>query len=324
MPSRESPLHLALLGCGHIATRHARTIRRVDRDVTLSFASRDATRAARFAHDLGGTRSWTSYDAATTDPTVDAVLVTTPPSEHLRLVTAALLTGKHVIVEKPAFLTSADAACIAGLAAQVGRLVLVAENYAYKPLVAALRESVTSGRLGDVRFVSVQALKRLDRHDWRDDAAIAGGGALLEGGIHWLHLMASLGLTVEAVQGWRPGPLDTLERSMLVTLRYAEGAVGTLAHSWEIPGRFRGLQLSRIAGTRGSLTFESNGVALHEHARGGRGWRVPGLRDIEGYRAMFADFFRTLRSGDAPRMTLGHAIRDLQLVEAAGRNTSWT
>ena len=324
MSSRERPLRIAVLGCGHIAARHARTIRRVDRGVSLSFASRDAARAARFARELGGSRAWPSYELAIADATVDAVLVTTPPSEHLRLVTAALHAGKHVIVEKPAFLTSADATDIAGRAARAGRTVLVAENYAYKPLVAALRESVTSGRLGDVRFVLVQALKRLDRHDWRDCAAVAGGGALFEGGIHWLHLMASLGLTIEAIEGWQPGPLDELERSMLVTLRYAGGAVGTLAHSWEIPGRFRGLQLSRIAGTRGSLTFESNGVALHEHARGGRGWQVPGLCDIEGYRAMFADFFRTLRAGDEPRMTLRHAIRDLQLVEAAGRSTPWT
>ena len=324
MSSREAPLRLAVLGCGHIAARHAGTIRRVDRHVTLSFASRDAGRAARFARELGGSWSWPSYDAAIAHGTVDAVLVTTPPSEHLRLTTAALRSGKHVIVEKPAFLTSADAERVAELAARAQRFVLVAENYAYKPLVAALRESVVSGRLGEVRFVSVQALKRLDRRGWRDRAAVAGGGALFEGGIHWLHLMASLGLTVEAVEGWRPGPLDELERSMLVTLRYAEGAVGTLAHSWETPGRFRGLQLSRIAGTRGSLTFESNGVALHEHAPGGRGWQVPGLRDIEGYRAMFADFFRTLRTGHEPRMTLRHAIRDLQLVEAAGRNTQCT
>ena len=324
MPSRESPLELAVLGCGHIAARHARTIRRLDRDVRLTFASRDAGRAARFARDLGGSRPWPSYDAAIAAATVDAVLVATPPSEHLRLTTSALRAGKHVIVEKPAFVTSGDAACVADLAAQLRRSVLVAENYAYKPLVAALRESVTSGRLGEVRFVSVQALKRLDRHDWRDDAAVAGGGALFEGGIHWLHLMASLGLTIESAQGWRPGSLDQLERSFLVTVRYAEGAVGTLAHSWETPGRLRGLQLSRIAGTRGSLTFESNGVALHEHAPGGRGWRIPGLRDIEGYRAMFADFFRSLRAGTEPRMTLRHAIRDLRLVEAAGRNTPWT
>jgi hypothetical protein len=107
---------------------------------------------------------------------------------------------------------------------------------------------------------------------------------------------------------------------MLVTVEYREGAVGTLAHSWETPGRMRGLQLSRIAGTRGSLTFESNGIAVHEHAPGGRGWRVPGLRDIEGYRAMFTDFFRALRTAGEPRMTLTRAIRDLQLVEMVDRS----
>ena len=320
MPSRERPIRLAVLGCGRIAARHARTIRRLDPAVTCSFASRDPDRASRYARELRGTRAWPAYDAALEASSVDAVLITTPPSEHLRLAHAALRAGKDVIVEKPAFLTSADAHCLAQYAARANRLVLVAENYAYKPLVAALRESVTSGRLGEVRIVSVQALKRLDRKDWRDDPALAGGGALFEGGIHWLHLMASLGLTIESVQGHRPGTLEGIERSMLVTVQYEEGAVGTLAHSWETPGLLRGLQLSRIAGTRGSLTFESNGVALYEHAPRGRGWRMPGLRDIEGYRAMFADFFGALRTGGEPRMTLQRAIQDLRLAEAVDRS----
>jgi predicted dehydrogenase len=320
MPSRERPIHLAVLGCGHIAARHARTIRRLDPAVSCSFASRDADRAARYARELRGTRAWPSYDAALEAASVDAVLITTPPSEHLGLAHAALRAGKDVIVEKPAFLTSADACCLAQYAIRASRQVLVAENYAYKPLVTALRESVTSGRLGEVRFVAVQALKRLDRNDWRDDPALAGGGALFEGGIHWLHLMANLGLTIESVMGHRPGTAEGIERSMLVTVRYEEGAVGTLAHSWETPGLCRGLQLSRIAGTRGSLSFESNGVALYEHAPHGTGWRIPGLRDIEGYRAMFADFFGALRTGRAPRMTLQRATEDLQLAEAVLRS----
>jgi predicted dehydrogenase len=317
MSLRERPLHVAVLGCGRIAARHARTIRRVDPAVRCSFASRAAERAMRYRHEFDGAGAWPSYEAAIGASSVDAVLITTPPSDHLRLTVAALRAGKHVIVEKPAFLTSGDARCIAELADRMHRTVLVAENYAYKPLVAALRESVTSGRLGEVRFVSIQALKRLDRRDWREDPALAGGGALFEGGIHWMHLMASLGLRVASVHGQRPGTLQGLERSMLVTVQYEEGAIGTLAHSWETPGRCRGLQLSRIAGTRGSLSFESNGVVAYEHAPGGRGWFVPGLRDIEGYRAMFTDFFGALRDARTPLMTLQHAIRDLQHVEAA-------
>ena len=48
-------------------------------------------------------------------------------------------------------------------------------------------------------------------------------------------------------------------------------------------------------------------------------WIFPGLRDISGYRAMFADFLGALGGGSGSGMTLPRARRDLELVEAAAR-----
>ena len=297
--------------------RHRRTIAAVDPTVRVSFASRDAARAAEFARRHRGHASWGSYDAAIRDPSVDVVLIATPPVSHLDLTLLALAAGKHVIVEKPAFLHAADVATVEQLAARMGRRVLVAENYLYKPLTGVLRTIISSGELGDVRFIAVNALKDSIRPGWRGDPDVAGGGALFEGGVHWLHLMAELGLTIESVQGFRAGPASGLERSTLVVLRYVGGPVGTLHHSWETPARFRGLQLSRIAGTRGSVTFESNGIVVFLRGEHRSRWIFPGLRDIEGYRAMFRDFLAALRGTSEPRMTLARARRDLELIEAA-------
>lgn len=316
MPATDGALHLAMLGCGAIAARHAQTIRRLDPGVRLGFASRDDARAVRFRERYEGFAAWASYDAALADPRVDAVFVTTPPALHLDLTLRALATGRHVIVEKPAFMRSCDVDIVVAAAAAAGRQVLVAENYCYKPLAELLRAVVTSGELGEVLFVDVQALKRVVRDDWRNDVAMAGGGALFEGGVHWVDLIAHIGLTVESVQGFRPGSLDGIERSTLVVFQYEEGAIGTLHHSWEVPALLRGIQLSRITGTAGSVTFESNGVFACVRGRRTR-FLLPGLRDIGGFRAMFADFFAVLRTGCAPRMTLDRARTDLALVEAA-------
>jgi predicted dehydrogenase len=80
----------------------------------------------------------------------------------------------------------------------------------------------------------------------------------------------------------------------------------------------QGIRLSRLTGTLGSATFESNGLFLLQRARPVR-LQVPGLRDIKGMRAMFTDFIQALRTGAEPAMTLGMARRDLELVEAATR-----
>lgn len=320
MRSRDRSPHLAFLGCGKIVTRHRRTIAQVAPAVQCSFASRDGAKAASYAQRFGGRSHWGSYADAISDASVDVVMITTPTVSHLELTLEALAAGKDVIVEKPAFLHSTDVTMAEAAAAEAGRSVFVAENYCYKPLARRLRQLIASGELGEILFVDVNALSKQSPGGWRDDAAIAGGGALFEGGVHWIDLVAHLGLTVESVHGFRPGDPDQLERSMLVALRYVEGAVGTLKHSWQVPSRLRGLQLSRIAGTRGSVTFESNGLFMHVHRPSGSRWIFPGLRDISGYRAMFRDFLGSRRGSDDSGMTLARARFDLALVEAALRS----
>ena len=310
------PIRLAFLGCGGVTASHSRTLRAFRDRVSCLYASRDAARAADFNRRFEGAGSFGSYEEAMTSDDVDAVLVATPPDSHLSLTTGALRAGNHVIVEKPPFPSAADFDGVASLAAEQGRQVMVAENYFYKPVAEELRRIIASGALGEIRFIDVKALKTQRTGDWRDEPSRALGGALYEGGIHWINFMANLGLTPTRVEAFRPGRSDGLERSLLVAIQYAEGATGTLAFSWEIPSAAKGMRLSRIYGSSGSLAFESNGLFV---AQFGRRRRIafPGVRDLSGSRAMFDDFLSALAQGRAPRFTLAAARRDLELIERA-------
>lgn len=310
------PVAIAFLGCGNITRQHSGTLARVAPEIPRFFASRDRLKADRYAKELGGRGGFGSYEAAWSDPAVTCVMVCTPPDSHLELTLAALAAGKDVIVEKPAFFASRDVDAVEAAARASGRRVFVAENYFYKPLRTAVEQVVASGDLGEIRFVHLNAMKQQHTPDWRADPAMAGGGALFEGGVHWINFMANIGLTLREVQGFRPGDQRGPERSTLVVGRYAEGAVATLHHSWEVPSLLKGLRLSRLTGTLGSATFESNGLLLVQRARRKR-LVFPGFRDIRGMRGMFRDFVDALRAGREPRMTLAMARRDLEWLEAA-------
>ena len=314
-------LSIAVLGCGAIARTHATTLSRVGSGVRLAFASRDPLRAESYRRRHKGFASFGGYAAALADPRVTAALVSTPPAQHLSLTLDALAAGKHVIVEKPAFLRAADVDQAETAARAAGRQVLVAENYAYKPLTTALLKLIDGGAIGAPRLIRLSALKRQTTTDWRGSPALAGGGALFEGGIHWANLLGSLGGDIAAVQGFRPSGGADPERTMVVVVRFASGAIGTLHHSWEAPARLKGLSLSQIIGDRGTLVFESNGLFIALNGTRRR-LLVPGLRDISGFRAMWRDFLAALTTGTAPRMTLAAARRDLALVEAAYRTAT--
>jgi UDP-N-acetylglucosamine 3-dehydrogenase len=103
---------------------------------------------------------------------------------------------------------------------------------------------------------------------------------------------------------------------MMLALAFAEGAVGTLSYSWEVPSLARGLRLSKIYGRKGTITFESNGLWVLAHGTRRRLY-VPGLLDLAGYGAMLDDFVRALREGRDAELTLALARKDLEIVEAA-------
>jgi predicted dehydrogenase len=311
-----APVRLAFLGCGGVTASHSRTLRAFKDRVRLLYASRDPARAEEFNQRHGGSGAFGSYEAAFASDAVDAVLVATPPDSHLDLTMAALRARKHVIVEKPPFPHAADADVVGTEAERQRRQVLVAENYFYKPVAETLRRIIASGDLGEIRFVDVKALKTQRTGDWRDEPARALGGALYEGGIHWINFMANLGLTPERVEAFRPGKGAGLERSLLLAVQYAEGATGTLAFSWEIPSAAKGMRLSRIYGAEGSVAFESNGLFVAQFGRRRR-LTFPGVRDLNGSRAMFDDFLTALVQGRPPRFTLAAARRDLELIERA-------
>lgn len=324
MPSAERmrKIRIALIGCGAIARTHARTLRRFPA-VELAFASRDRRRAAEYARRYKGVSVFGSYQDAMADRDVNAVMILTPPADHFRLALEAILVGKDVLVEKPAFLSTAEADLIAAAAVDAGRRVLVLENYGYKPSTLLLRRLIDEGEVGDVRFIRLNALKWQDAWGWRTDEALAGGGALFEGGVHWIHLLGALGSGIAGVEGHVPRSADPGERGMLVVARFASGAIGTLHHAWNAPVRWRGLSLSHVIGSRGTITFESNGafVALNG-ARRRRLWVLPGHRDLPGFKAMFDDMIGSLRDGTTPLVTLARAREDLRLLEAAcGRGT---
>ena len=309
---------ILMLGCGLAARMHSRTLRRIG-GVELFYASRQRERAEIYRRRYGGRRAFGSYAEGLADPLVDVALVATPTVTHCDLAVQSLAAGKHVIVEKPAFMRSSDADEVRRVAGATARRVFVAENYAYKPVAEHLRRLIAAGDLGDIRFVSLNATKRQRMAGWRAEPTLSGGGALFEGGIHWVSFAANLGLDVAAVTAYRVGATDGPDQSALIVFRYANGAVGTLAHSWELAAPLGGLRLSKVQGTLGAVTFESNGFAAVTTGRR-RSVCLLAFRDPLGYRAMLTNFLSALRTGEAPQFTLGMAQRDLCLLEQAERS----
>ncbi len=292
------PLRIAFLGCGFITRVHSRHLRSLRADIVCSYASRDAARAEELCRRYGGAGTYREYAAAIADPGIDAVVIAVPPRFHLELTLQALQAGKHVVVEKPAFLRMEDYETVLAARNRAARVVLVGENDHYKPLAVTLRKLLAAGAIGDMVFGHFSSIvKRLkSADDWRNDETMAGGDAFFEEGIHWLHLAGSLGPTITTIQGYRPavsreGP-DTRAKSMMVAFRYDNEAVGSLYYSREIPvtaARAPAVEAVRPEGhhhlrvERRLRARPRTGPAAAVVSRVSRHSRIPG--DVPGLRA---------------------------------------
>ncbi len=318
-----SAVRLCMLGCGAVARLHSRVARSLRPRVDLVYASRTREKAEVYNRRYGGVGAFGSYEEACADAKVDAVLVCTPQAFHSEHAVLAARHGKAVLIEKPVTRTLAELAAIETAVRQTGVVAMVAENYHFKPVVGVLRAHLEAGDIGQPLFVELNRGARRRVSGWRADGELMGGGALLEGGVHWVNYLCRLGGEVREVcaarpEGGRP-PVAPFEDGLELLVTFRSGAVGKLLHAWNVPNRLGGLQLSKIYGAEGNITFESNGLFALVAGRRTR-LRFPGVRDLMGYRAMLRHFLECVRERRAPEMSLAAARRDLAVVLAAYRS----
>jgi predicted dehydrogenase len=309
---------LVILGCGRIAQRHAAAARRLG--IPLIFASRDADRAARYARRFGGVAAYGDYAAALRDPTAEAAIVCTPHDRHVPDVRLALEAGRHVLVEKPIARTLDEAEVLIAAAARAGRVLMVAENFHFMPAFRHVHGLITAGRLGELRELHLVARGFRAHGGWRLDAGAAGGGALIDGGIHYAHNLRWWGGGVRRLFALRPPPTVPLagEDAVLLLAELGSGAVGLLANSLGARGTPR-FQWSTVTGTRASCFADNRGrLVVLRGVDGARAWLF--ARDTRGHRAMLAAFGHAMRRGRAAEMDGRAGWDDLAVVTAAYRS----
>jgi len=110
-------------------------------------------------YGLGAGQCFESVEAALATAGWDAAVVVTPPPTHRPLAEQLLRAGKHVLLEKPLATTIEDAGDLVQIAADTGKMLMVAQNYRYHDAFGTVRSLVASGRIGAVRAVNIQFRK---------------------------------------------------------------------------------------------------------------------------------------------------------------------
>jgi predicted dehydrogenase len=252
-----------------------------------------------------------------------AVSLALPPVLNPEVAEAALAQGCHVLAEKPIAANLADAARMVRWPAQYGRVLMIAENYRYLPSYRRAALLIAEGVIGSPLIVRWSYYQYLGQESpyyqtaWRQQPAHLGG-YLSDAGVHHAAVLRMLLGDVESVSGQVASmrsdlpPADTLS----ATLRFKNGAMGTYAVTYALPGPRTALE---VAGRKGVLLVSRYKVDLWQRDRLVNSWDEPSHAD--GAVAMYEDFAHSINTGAPSLSPPQEAVADLGLIAAIMRSS---
>ena len=248
-------LRFGILGCGMIADYHARAVNSLDHAELLGVADSNAERAVTFAERYG-IKAYADYAEMLADPQIDAVCVCTPSGMHAQNSLDALAASKHVVVEKPMALNTADADRMIKASAESGCLLTVICQLRFSEGVKRLKELVEEralGRLGlcDL-YMKYWRAPAYYEGGWKGTREMDGGGALMNQGIHGvdalLYVLGDAKLLSAKVKTLYHG--IEVEDTAVATLEFESGALGVIETSTcSYPGFDRRIELCGSCGS---------------------------------------------------------------------------
>ena len=297
-----TPLTAVVVGAGDMGARHARHWAAAGARV-VAVVDPDLPRAAAAAAETGAAARSDLHGALALRP--DVVSVCTPTFLHASTTLAALAAGAHVLCEKPAALTLADAFAMRAAAVAAGRELRIGFMRRFDPALDALLEAGgQSGRplLAQATVTAGLRPKRL-MHD-----ANANGGPIIDMCCHLFYVWGLLfeGPPTEvAARGYtfsdgKPEVADIAHRALdsaLITLAYPGGSVGQIQVSWGLPSGIPPMERHTYVGPDGLVTVDWPERVVRHDGRGEHAWTQPGS---DPWRAEIAAFHAELADG-APR-----------------------
>jgi predicted dehydrogenase len=234
--------------------------------------------------------------------------------------------GKHVLVEKPAARNAEELRPVVEAARNAGVVVKVGFNHRFHPAFLKAGELCDAGALGPLLYVRARyghgGRRGYDR-EWRADPAVAGGGELLDQGVHLIDLSRwFLGDFIE-VQGhvatwfWDM----PVEDNGFLALRTARGQLAWLhasctewknLFSFELFGRDGKLQIDGLGGSYGVERLAFYRMLPQMGPPETTLWEYPG--EDRSWHDEWRHFAECVRSGGAPLGGLGDALAALEVV----------
>jgi predicted dehydrogenase len=322
----------AIVGCGLIGRRRANAL---PAGSLKQVFDTERDRALEVARIHPNCLPATDLEELLRSESVHAVIVSTANNALAPITLAAVRAGKHVIVEKPGAIGSAQLAEIESAAATSGSLVRIGYNHRFHPTFLKVRDLMQKEILGEIMFLRARYGHggRLGyEREWRADPKLSGGGELIDQGVHLIDLAGMFLGEFTQIDGhattsfWNM-PVDD---NAFLSLRTAQGKTAWLhvsctewknLFSFEIYFRHAKLQVEGLGGSYGLERLHYYRMLpemgppetiIYEFPRGDESWAIE-----------LNEFIEDIRLRRTPSPGLAEGKRTLEIVEQIYRKSGY-
>jgi predicted dehydrogenase len=311
------PLRVGCIGIGWWSDVLADAMLRSGKFEIVACYTRSDDKRKAFAAKYGG-RPAASYEAMLADPTIEAIINTTPNDVHLETTRAAAAAGKHVFLDKPIANSVSEGRAITEVCRKAGVVLALGYQRRRETHFRWIRQQIDAGKFG--RLVNAEAnisrdrLGKIDLSSWRYQAAGMPGGVMLQIGIHYTDVLEYLLGPIKAVRGQLAQlvlPGDNPDVASLL-LEHANGALSTLNASYASASEYYAMN---IYGKDASAYYDlHNGLRVLERGKGVVA-PVACARNDTIVEEM-EEFAAAIRGGGKPEVGGDYATTSLAVVRA--------
>ena len=322
---------VGIAGYGYWGPNLARNIHGLPGACLAAVCDADAGRLAHLKKTHPGVPGYTDFPEMLRNSGMDALVVATPVGTHHALAKAALLAGKHVLVEKPMASSSEECRELIEIAERDGLTLMVGHTYLYSEAVRKILEIIASGDIGEVRYINCQ---RLNLGLFQQDINVAWDLAPHDLSII-LRVMGGLPLTVNCQGNAHVNP--EIEDVTNISLSFAGKRFATVQSSWLEPRKVRQMT---FVGTRKMIVYDDlephgkiriydvrvdcpphyDTFAEFQYSYHYGECRIPHLEQAEPLLRMCNDFIDSIKRGTRPESGGDGGLEVVRVLEACSES----
>lgn len=309
-------LRLGLVGLGNWGDRVAKCIHRIPGASLHSCYARNTERRERFAGENRCTPSPT-LEAFLGDEVLDGVMIATPHSTHVELISAAASASKNILVEKPMTLSVVDARRCLDAVERANVILQVNHFRRWASATRSLRALIDAGTIGEIQQLEGYFSRPVGQFPvttWRDDPSEAPAGGMTALGVHQVDNLQYLAGPIDRVCALSKRTLGRgrVDDITSVLLEFESGPLGYLGTSLVVPK----VATTTVLGTEAAAWSTEDGERLLIQRRDEERVQDLPVPSTDPVEASVADFVRCISEGDKPETGPVEGLRVVAVLEA--------